>query len=151
MNFISLSKIVIRPDRQRQEFDPQALQDLVTSIETTGLMHPPVLRQEGNDMVLVAGERRLKAMSQIYELGGTFKCDGEVVIDGLIPYSNLGELSLLDHGPRTATVSCETECLLLLLDQRHFMGVLDQVPALAHKLLATLAGRIRDLDRQYFG
>jgi len=25
------------------------------------------------------------------------------------------------------------------------------VPALAHKLLATLAGRIRDLDRQYFG
>jgi hypothetical protein len=25
------------------------------------------------------------------------------------------------------------------------------VPALAHKLLASLAGRIRDLDRQYFG
>ncbi|MEQ1700518.1 MAG: cyclic nucleotide-binding domain-containing protein [Ilumatobacteraceae bacterium] len=67
------------------------------------------------------------------------------------PGTMVGELSLLDHGPRTATVSCETECVLLLLDQRHFMGVLDQVPALAHKLLATLAGRIRDLDRQYFG
>mgnify|MGYP003514326076 CR=1 FL=1 len=67
------------------------------------------------------------------------------------PGDAVGELSLLDHGPRTATVTCETECTLLLLDQRHFMGVLDQVPALAHKLLATLAGRIRDLDRQYFG
>jgi CRP-like cAMP-binding protein len=63
----------------------------------------------------------------------------------------IGELSLLDHGPRTATVTCDTDCDLLLLDQRHFMGVLDTVPAIAHKLLATLAGRIRDLDRQNFG
>lgn len=96
MNFISLDKIVIKAERQRQEFDPQALQDLVSSIEATGLMHPIVLRQEGPDLVLVAGERRLKAMTQIYELGGSFKCDGETVIEGLIPYSNLGELSLLD-------------------------------------------------------
>jgi len=29
--------------------------------------------------------------------------------------------------------------------------VLDDVPALSHKLLASLAGRIRDLDRQYYG
>jgi hypothetical protein len=40
---------------------------------------------------------------------------------------------------------------LLLLSQRHFMAVLDDVPAMAHKLLASLAGRIRDLDRQYYG
>jgi CRP/FNR family transcriptional regulator, cyclic AMP receptor protein len=67
------------------------------------------------------------------------------------PGTVVGELSLLDHGPRTATVICESDCALLLLDQRHFMGVIDSVPSLAHKLLATLAGRIRDLDRQYFG
>ena len=67
------------------------------------------------------------------------------------PRTVVGELSLLDHGPRTATVICETDCVLLLLDQRHFMGVLDAVPTLAHKLLATLAGRIRELDRQYYG
>jgi hypothetical protein len=29
--------------------------------------------------------------------------------------------------------------------------VVDDVPALAHKLLSSLATRIRDLDRQYFG
>jgi len=67
------------------------------------------------------------------------------------PGACVGELALLDHGPRTATVVCETDCDLLLLDQRHFIGVIDDVPALAHKLLATLAGRIRDLDRQNFG
>jgi CRP-like cAMP-binding protein len=67
------------------------------------------------------------------------------------PGTVVGELSLLDHGPRTATVTCDTDCQLLLLDQRHFMAVVDDVPALAHKLLASLAGRIRDLDRQYYG
>ena len=67
------------------------------------------------------------------------------------PGTVVGELSLLDHGPRTATVICETDCTLLLLSQRHFLGVLDDVPALSHKMLAILAGRIRDLDRQYYG
>ena len=58
---------------------------------------------------------------------------------------------LPDNEPRTATVTCETDCTFLLLSQRTFLGVVDQVPALAHKLLASLASRIRDLDRQYFG
>ena len=63
----------------------------------------------------------------------------------------LGELSLLDHGPRTASVTCDTECQLLVIQQRHFLAVVDAVPALGHKLLASLAGRIRDFDRQYYG
>lgn len=69
----------------------------------------------------------------------------------LEPGSVIGELSLLDHGPRTATVVCDGECELLVISQRDFMGVLDEVPALSHKLLATLAGRIRDFDRKYYG
>lgn len=67
------------------------------------------------------------------------------------PGTVVGELSLLDHGPRTATVTCETDCTLMLITQRHFSAVIDEVPALSHKLLASLAGRIRDLDRQYYG
>ena len=63
----------------------------------------------------------------------------------------VGELSLLDHGPRTATAICATDCALLVIDQRRFLGVLDDVPAISHKLMASLAGRIRQLDRQYFG
>jgi CRP/FNR family cyclic AMP-dependent transcriptional regulator len=63
----------------------------------------------------------------------------------------IGELSLLDHGPRTASVVCDTDCQVLVISQRNFLGVLDDVPALAHKLLATLASRVRELDRQHFG
>ena len=67
------------------------------------------------------------------------------------PGAVVGELSLLDHGPRTATAVCVTDCTLLVIDQRRFLSVIDSVPAISHKLLAALAARIRELDRQYFG
>ena len=60
----------------------------------------------------------------------------------------VGELSLLDHGPRTATVVCDTDCNLLVIDQRHFRGVLEAAPTMAQKLLASLAANIRTFDRQ---
>ena len=65
--------------------------------------------------------------------------------------SVVGELSLLDHGPRTASVVADTDLEVLVISQRQFLAVIDAIPALAHKLLATLALRIRELDRQYFG
>jgi len=63
----------------------------------------------------------------------------------------VGELSLLDHGPRTATAVCATDCTLLVIDQRRFINVLDDVPSIAHKLMGALAARIRDMDRTYVG
>lgn len=96
MRFLPLASIIIKPERQRQEFDPQAMQELVESIENNGLMHPPVLRQEGGAWVLVAGERRLKAMQQIWELGSGFTCDGELVLEGNVPFTNLGDLTPLE-------------------------------------------------------
>jgi CRP/FNR family cyclic AMP-dependent transcriptional regulator len=57
-----------------------------------------------------------------------------------------GELALLDRGPRNATVVAETPMHLLVLGQREFGGVLDEVPILAHKLLTIMAGRLREAD-----
>jgi CRP/FNR family transcriptional regulator, cyclic AMP receptor protein len=65
--------------------------------------------------------------------------------------SIIGELSLLDRGPRTATVTADTDLTVLVIPQREFAGIIESVPSLAHKLLASLAGRIRELDRQTFG
>lgn len=65
--------------------------------------------------------------------------------------SVIGELSLLDHGPRTATVVADTEMRLVVIDQRNFASLLEEVPALSRKLLGYLAGRVRDLDRTAFG
>ena len=46
---------------------------------------------------------------------------------------------------------CDTDCTLLVIDQRRFLGVIDDVPAISHKLLSSLASKIRELDRQYYG
>jgi CRP-like cAMP-binding protein len=35
---------------------------------------------------------------------------------------------------------------LLVLGQREFAGLLDQVPTLSYKLLATMAARLREAD-----
>ena len=67
------------------------------------------------------------------------------------PGDSIGELALLDHGPRTATVTADTPLTAIVLTAREFAGVLDEVPGLSHKLLAQLASRVRDLDRQIYG
>ena len=63
----------------------------------------------------------------------------------------IGELALLDHGPRTATVTADTSVTALVLSAREFSGVLEEVPGLAQKLLGQLAARVRELDRQIYG
>ncbi|MGH9055233.1 MAG: cyclic nucleotide-binding domain-containing protein [Acidimicrobiales bacterium] len=78
---------------------------------------------------------------------------GEAVVrrDGrklatLGPGKYFGEMALLDRGPRSATVTAATDMELVVLGTREFLGVLDQVPAVAHKLLVSMAARLRDAD-----
>jgi CRP-like cAMP-binding protein len=40
---------------------------------------------------------------------------------------------------------------LLVIDHRRFINVLDEVPSIAHKLMGSLAARIRIMDRTYTG
>jgi CRP-like cAMP-binding protein len=62
------------------------------------------------------------------------------------PGSAFGELALLDRAPRNASVVAETPMELVVLGQREFAGILDEVPGFARKLLAGLAHRLRDAD-----
>jgi CRP-like cAMP-binding protein len=62
------------------------------------------------------------------------------------PADFIGEMSLLDGGPRSATVTAKTEVHALVLPPREFWQVLDEVPAIAHKLLSTIAARLRTTD-----
>ncbi len=64
----------------------------------------------------------------------------------LEPGRYFGELSLLDRKPRSATVVSETPMTLLVLEQRRFNGLLDEMPTLSHKLLMAMSQRLRDAD-----
>lgn len=63
----------------------------------------------------------------------------------------VGELALLDHGPRTATVTASTDLQVLVIGAREFAGIVDEVPSIAHKILRALATRVRELDTQIYG
>jgi len=62
------------------------------------------------------------------------------------PGRYFGELSLLDRLPRSATVVAETDMTLLVIGQREFSGVIDDVPGLGHRLLSAMASRLREAD-----
>ncbi len=59
-----------------------------------------------------------------------------------------GELSLLTRAPRNATVTAKSDMDVLVLGQREFSAILEEVPALSHKLLAVMAERLREADTQ---
>lgn len=54
-----------------------------------------------------------------------------------------GEISLLDGGPRTATVTAETEVTTLGLTPWDFKRLVENSPAIASKMLKVMAQRLR--------
>ena len=67
------------------------------------------------------------------------------------PGSCVGELALLDHGPRTAAVIAATDLSVLVIGAREFAGIVDEIPSIAHKLMKALAARVRELDTKAYG
>jgi DNA modification methylase/ParB-like chromosome segregation protein Spo0J len=96
MKLHKLQSLTVSENRQRQEFDPAAHEELKNSLESVGLMHALVVREEGDKIILVAGERRLKAFQDIYALGGHVKYNNEELPVDMVPTVTLGELDELE-------------------------------------------------------
>jgi CRP-like cAMP-binding protein len=62
-----------------------------------------------------------------------------------------GEMSLLDGGPRTASVITEAPARLLTLARTDLRSVLREDGRLALRILETMAGRVRQLERPLVG
>jgi CRP/FNR family transcriptional regulator, cyclic AMP receptor protein len=77
---------------------------------------------------------------------------GQVLVDGkqqgaLGPGDYFGEVSLIDGGPRTATVRAETPMRTLSLAEWAFKPLLEQ-PDIAHKLLLGMCKRFRESQHE---
>jgi CRP/FNR family cyclic AMP-dependent transcriptional regulator len=67
---------------------------------------------------------------------------GERLIGEHGPGSYVGEIALLEHRPRTATVVAKTPVKLEVIGQREFAGLLQEVPELSEQVKATAAQRL---------
>ena len=110
-----------------------------------------------------SSERVLKAGTVIMDQGQTGR-EAYVILEGSATVkrngkkigsaksgSVIGELSLLDNGPRTATVTADTDVRLLVVTERGLKSAIDNIPAISRKLLKALATRVRELDRAHYG
>ena len=58
---ISIRSIKPNPYQPRQKFDKTSLEELTASIKEKGILTPITVRKVGNQFILIAGERRLRA------------------------------------------------------------------------------------------
>jgi CRP-like cAMP-binding protein len=95
-----------------------------------------VLTQEGNPgrEFFVIAEGRAKAMRRGRKIAS------------LERGSFFGEMSLLDEGPRSATVTAETDMQLLVLSSRNFSALIADNPSVTRKILRGMAERLRGTE-----
>lgn len=87
---LEIDKIKPNPYQPRKNFDEEALKELSESIERHGLIQPIIVMQKGDEYLLIAGERRLRAT----------KILGDKTIKAIVAdfaSQNLRELALIEN------------------------------------------------------
>jgi CRP/FNR family cyclic AMP-dependent transcriptional regulator len=98
-------------------------------------------RGEVGDRVLVVETGRVKV--SVTTSGGR-----EVVLTFRGPGSLLGDQSLVDESPRSATVTAAEDVSVLVVAASAFRGYLARHPDVALAMMAILSGRLRESDRR---
>lgn len=89
------TEIHVLPDRQRTSFNKEKMLELMESIASLGLLHPPVCRinPDNGDILLVAGFRRFCAIRNLHAMGRAVVCNGERIERFKVPYLLIAEKS----------------------------------------------------------
>jgi CRP-like cAMP-binding protein len=59
----------------------------------------------------------------------------------------LGEMSLIDGKPRSASLRVESDANLLVIHRHDFRYLIDNLPGFDRKLLISLSARLREMDK----
>ena len=91
---IPLDSIVPNPVQPRRNFDEASLRELSESLKTQGVLQPVIVKREGNEFILIAGERRYRAA----RLSGMEKIPA-VIIEGK-DESDMLQMALVENMQR---------------------------------------------------
>lgn len=124
-----------------------------------------------DDLAKIAGlliERKFPRDAVIFEEGslgeymylvldGQVKCtkmsdDGrEKILEMFGPGDFFGDMSLIDHAPRSASIKTTEACVLLALSRHDFLNLLLENPGVSMAVITELSRRLRDADEQIRG
>lgn len=116
--------------------DDKELQEIASLADITDVAEGEALTREGAQghefFVIEEGAARVT-------IG-----DREVAVLG--PGEFVGEMALLDEGPRVATVTATSPLRVFVLSSQAFSSLLDRYPSVARKVMRGMAGRLREAE-----
>jgi len=71
---------------------------------------------------------------------------GQREVERLLPGAIVGEMALIDRGPRSATVEAVTDCEFVCVDEKRFKFLVTETPGFALGIMKVLADRLRTAD-----
>jgi CRP-like cAMP-binding protein len=117
------------------------LKQIADLAEVASFMAGATLVKEGDAgdsfFVILTGEAKVRVKGR--------------TVNRAIPGDHFGEISLLDGGPRTASVVSETPMTVLLIERTAFQKLLRKDPSLSMQLLKSMARLVRRVDRSLAG
>jgi|ERR1043165_8180034 CRP-like cAMP-binding protein len=117
-------------------------------------MNPADLfRQDSDTLNLNAGEALFNAGdkgSEMYVLlEGRLEIKvGDLVVEESSAGAMVGEMSLIDDSPRTATVIAKEPCRLARINLRRFHFLVQQNPFFASHVMKIMVGRLRRMNER---
>jgi CRP-like cAMP-binding protein len=72
---------------------------------------------------------------------------GERVVEQAKPGTILGEMAVLEHGERSASVRATSDCEFVRIDEKRFHYLVAQTPHFATHVMRVMAERLRNADR----
>ncbi|MFL6720319.1 MAG: ParB/RepB/Spo0J family partition protein [Sphingomonas sp.] len=139
---IEIARIKPNPNQPRVQFDEEALDELAESIRVRGLLQPILLRPDGEDYMIIAGERRWRAAQRA-------RLHAIPAIVRKIDESTTAELALIENIQRQDLNALEEADGYRQLIQRHG-HTQDDVARIVHKSRSHVANLLRLLDLPEF-
>ena len=139
---IDIARIKPNPSQPRVQFDEETLEELADSIRERGVLQPILLRPNGEDYLIVAGERRWRAAQR-----ARLHSIPAIVRD--VDESTTAELALIENIQRQDLNPLEEAEGYRQLIQRHG-HTQDDVGRFVHKSRSHVANLLRLLDLPEF-
>jgi len=139
---IDIAHIRPNPNQPRVQFDEAALDELADSIRQRGVLQPILLKQDGDDYLIIAGERRWRAAQRA-------RLHSIPAIVREIDDSTTAEIALIENIQRQDLNPLEEAEGYRQLIERHG-HTQDDVGRIVHKSRSHVANLLRLLDLPEF-
>jgi CRP/FNR family cyclic AMP-dependent transcriptional regulator len=106
-----------------------------------------LIKIAAGELIFAQGDRG-DVMYVVAEGQAQILIDGKAV-ETVMAGGTLGEMALIDSGPRSASAIAKTECLLVPLDERGFRDLVSRQPEFALLVMRILVQRLRRMDAEH--